>query len=241
MELKIDVSEYLQYIQDLPYYPYSVLGVGVFILLLLIVLLALRKRSASPKQKTSRNSKAAKNTPVRGLPVDGLSAFGEVDLTLIESIKNSPMGVVVLPTEPVAPPKPPVDPALLEAAVKTCLQKFQEMYIEMYIGLGLMSDFERMRTEVTRRIEDAKETYHSLSELNMTPEGFVLLQMASVSGNILQSGEQHIGQGLLGIHGQELFTVYRYALNTMQEKGCATQEEVQGKMNFMERKVQELG
>jgi hypothetical protein len=134
-----------------------------------------------------------------------------------------------------------VDPAVIEAAVKNCQQKFQEMYIDMYLGLGLMSDFERMRTEVSQRLADGKETYHAISELKMTPEAVVLMQMVSVSGSLLQSGEQHIGKGLLGIHGQELFSVYRYALTTMQEKGFATQAETQSKFDFIERKIQELG
>jgi hypothetical protein len=111
----------------------------------------------------------------------------------------------------------------------------------MYIGLGLMSDFERLRTEVGNRIKDGKETYHAMSELKMTPEGVILMQMASVAGSILQSGTHHVGKGLLGIHGQELLTVYRYALNTMLTKGFASQADVQGKLSFMEQKVQELG
>lgn len=236
------ITPYLEILQDLPYYPYSLIGAGVLILILLLLLLVTRKkRSPSSQRKSSRTSTGTGGAPVRGMPVDGLSAHGEVDLQLIETIKNAPMGRVVLPTAPVEPPKPPVDPAVLASAVKACQEKFQEMYIEMYIGLGLMSDFERMRTEVNRRIEDGKEIYHSISELKMTPEGVVLMQMASVAGNILQSGEQHIGKGLLGIHGQELFSVYRYALNTMQEKGYATQAETQSKLDFMDQKVRELG
>jgi hypothetical protein len=142
---------------------------------------------------------------------------------------------------PTYQPQPVVTPEALEAAVKSCQEKFQETYIEMYIGLGLMSDFERLRGEINRRLEDGKETYHAISELKMTPEAVVLMQMASVAGNILQSGEQHIGKGLLGIHGQELFSVYRYALTTMLEKGFATQSETQSKLSFMEQKIQELG
>lgn len=231
-------------LQDLPYYPYSAIGIGVAILLLLILLLVMRGRSS--KKKTTKSAtppmvgKGKDRAPVRGLAIDGLRQSGDIDTKIVEDIKNSPMGRIVLPQEE-APKKPPVDPQLIEQAVKACQAKYQEMYIEMYIGLGLMSDFERLRTEVSKRLADGQETYHAISELKLTPEGVVLMQMASVAGNILQTGEQHIGKGLLGIHGQELHSVYRYALTTMQEKGMATIDETQAKLNYMERKIKELG
>jgi hypothetical protein len=233
LSLNIDVSQYMELLQGLPFYPYSVIGAGAFVLLVLVLLVVMRKRSSSSRgRKSSRSSKASAGTPIRGKPVDGLSPYGEVDNTSGPSQTFSP---------PPPPPKPPVDQATLDAAVKSCQEKFQEMYIDMYLGLGLMSDFEKMRTEVGRRLADGKEIYHTISDLKMTPEAVVLMQMASVAGSILQSGEQHIGKGLLGIHGQELFSVYRYALTSMQEKGFATQAETQSKLDFIEHKVQELG
>lgn len=229
-------------LQGLPYYPYSAAGIGVAILLLLILMLAMRGRSKKAKGSRSGGHSASgkKGAPVRGLAVDGLRQSGDVDAKLIDDIKNAPMGRVVLPQQE-EPQKPPVDPRLVEEAVKACQDAYQNMYIEMYIGLGLMSDFERLRTEVSKRLADGQETYHAISELKMTPEGVVLMQIASVAGNILQTGEQHIGRGLLGIHGQELYSVYRYALTTMQEKGMSTVEETQAKLNYMERKIKELG
>ena len=246
VKINIDIEALQAFLQELPYYPYSVIGAGALILLLLVLLLVLAKRSkgAGKKGRSSsagRGSAAKSGAPLRGMAVDGLSSAGEIDLQLVETIKNAPMGRVVLTPQHQEPVKPPVDPAILEAAVKACQEKFQEMYIEMYIGLGLMSDFEKMRTEVSKRIAVGEDTYHAMTELKMTPEGVVLMQWASVSGNILQSGEQHIGKGLLGIHGQELYSVYRYALNTMQEKGLATQAETQAKLDFMDRKIKELG
>ncbi len=230
-------------LQSLPYYPYSAIGIGAAILLLLLLLLLMRGRSPKKKKKSAAppmTGRGKDRVPVRGLAVDGLRQSGDIDEKIVEDIKNSPMGRIVLPQEE-APQKPPVDPQLIEQAVKACQAKYQEMYIEMYIGLGLMSDFERLRTEVSRRLADGQETYHAISELKLTPEGVVLMQMASVAGNILQTGEQHIGKGLLGIHGQELHSVYRYALTTMQEKGMATVEETQSKLNHMERRIKELG
>jgi hypothetical protein len=233
--LSLSIDEYIEILQGLPYYPYSVIGAAVLVLLLLILALSMRKRSApSKRRKPSRSAKDSAETPVRGKPVDGLSPEG--DPIIMDTSPDFPSQPSV-PT----PPKPPVDPALIEAAVKNCQQKFQEMYIDMYLGLGLMSDFERMRTEVSQRLADGKEIYHAISELKMTPEAVVLMQMSSVAGSLLQSGEQHIGKGLLGIHGQELFSVYRYALTTMQEKGVATQAETQNKLDFIESKIQELG
>jgi hypothetical protein len=232
LSLNIDVSQYLEVLQNLPYYPYSVIGAAVLVLVSLILLVFLQKRSSPFRGRKSRSKKAPAENPVRGKPVDGLSADGN----LIIPTATSPSPVL-----PPKPPRPPVDPALIAAAVKSCQQQFQEMYIDMYLGLGLMSDFERMRTEVGQRLADGKETYHAISELKMTPEAVVLMQMASVAGSLLQSGEHHVGKGLLGIHGQELFSVYRYALTTMQEKGFATQAETQGKLDFIERKIQELG
>ena len=228
--MSIDISQYMEILQNLPFYPYSVIGAAALVLLLLILLVLMRKRSSPSQRRKSGRTGKNSETPVRGKPIDGLSPDGEPIPT-----DGSPQ------LTPPPPPKPPVDPAIIEAAIKACQEKFQEMYIDMYLGLGLMSDFERMRTEVTQRIADGKETYHAISELKMTPEAVVLMQMASVAGSLLQSGEQHIGKGLLGIHGQELFSVYRYALTTMQEKGFATQNETQSKLDFIDRKIQELG
>ena len=238
--LKEKLEPLLEKLENLPYYPYSVIGIAAAILLLLVLLLVAgrkRKSSSAPKK---RDPHRAVGAPVRGMPVDGLLSQGDFDQALLDSIKNSPMGRVV-PTTVSEPPKPEVDPVLIEQAVKACQEKFQETYIEMYIGLGLMSDFEGLRTEVGNRFKDGKETYHAMSELKMTPEGVILMQMASVAGNILQSGEHHVSKGQLGIHGQELLMVYRYALNTMQEKGFASQDDVQIKLDYIERKVQELG
>jgi hypothetical protein len=231
-------------LETLPYSPYGVAGVGVVLVLLVALLLVARRRS-SRKSKRPAGGSATRpvrsGAPVHGTAVDGLLGDGDVDVALIESIKNAPMGRVVLPGTGGTPVRQQVDPALMEAAVKACQEKFQDMYIEMYIGLGLMSDFERMRTEVFQRLADGPETYHAMTELKMTPEGMVLLQMASVAGSMLQSGEQHIGRGLLGIHGQELFSVYRYALTTLQERGFASIEETQTKLDFMDKAIRELG
>jgi hypothetical protein len=239
--------------EDLPYYPYSLIGAAalILVLLLLVLLMLTRKRASSSSSSKKRNSGPVRGRtatgPVRGLPVDGLSPQGEIDMELIQRIQKSSMekntdktDKPVLPVAPV-PPKPPVDPAVIEAAVKSCQEKFQETYIEMYLGLGLMSDFEQLRAEVGRRIADGKETYHAIAELKMTPEGVILMQMSSVAGNILQSGEHHIGKGLLGIYGQELFNIYRYALTAMQEKGFSSRAETQSKLDFMDQKIRELG
>ena len=226
--MQIDVSQYLEMLQDLPFYPYSVIGGVVLVLLLLVLVIVLARKKSSKGRKKGKNA-----GPIRGRAADGLSPYGELDPNFFQNQDS---------TNPMPPPPPPpVDPAVLAAAVQQAQNRFQEMYIEMYIGLGLMSDFERMRLEVNKRLGDGKDTYHAMSELKMSPEGVVLMQMASVSGNILQTGEQHIGKGLLGIHGQELLSVYRYALNSMQERGFATPEETQNKLNYMERKIQELG
>jgi hypothetical protein len=233
LSVSIDVLQYMAFLQDLPFYPYSVIGAAALVFLLLILLVFARKRSSpSQRRKSSRSSKGSADTPIRGKPIDGLSLDGDLIPTDVPP---------AFPPKPAEPPAPPVDPAAIEAAIKLCQEKFQEMYIDMYLGLGLMSDFERLRTEVSQRLANGKETYHSISELNATPEAVVLMQMGSVAGSLLQSGEQHIGKGLLGIHGQELFSVYRYALTTMQEKGFATQAETQSKLDFIERKIQELG
>jgi len=231
----------MENLMSLPYYPYSAIGLAVVILLLLVALMASsrKRRYSAPQSKPYRPSGAR----VVGMPVDGLSSFGEFDDK--PDKPDKPMEMVVIPAAPIAPihepPKQAVDPALIEQAIKACQEKFQEIYIEMYIGLGLMSDFERLRTEVGHRLKDGQETHHVMTELKMTPEGVILMQMASVAGILLQSGEHHVGKGLLGIHGQELFSVYRYALNTMLEKGFASQDETHGKLSFMEKKVQELG
>jgi len=112
--------------------------------------------------------------------------------------------------------------------------------MDMYIELGLATDFEQFRMWVANRFK-SKETYHAVSDLKMEPEGVVLLQMAIAAGNTLQSGASHTGKGQLDVHGRELFAVYRYALNTMLEKGLASQADVLNKINLMEKTIQELG
>ncbi|MCL2010757.1 MAG: hypothetical protein FWG71_09490 [Synergistaceae bacterium] len=156
------------------------------------------------------------------------------------------------PAAAAAPPSPPPPPPAVvpelsipmnpahEQTFKLCNGKFQGLYMEMYIEMGLVSNFDRLRTEISHRFKSA-ETHRAVSEEGMTPEGVVLMQMANVAGDFLQSGERHTGRGQLDIHGQELLKVYRYALNTMREKNFATQAETQSKLDFMEKKVQELG
>ena len=112
--------------------------------------------------------------------------------------------------------------------------------MEMYIELGLATNFEQFRMGVGNRFK-SKETYHAVSELKMEPEGVVLVQMAIVAGNTLQSGASHVGKGQLDVHGREIFAVYRYVLNTMLEKGLASQADVLNKIDSMEKTIQELG
>jgi hypothetical protein len=238
----------MEYLTNLPYYPYSVVGAAALILALLLSVVLLARKgsvsSSSPKVSPKKSGSVRGKTggaPIRGTSIDGLSPTGEIDMDLLESMKGSGTDTTVAPVPPVVVPKPAADPVAMEAAVKACQEKFQDTYIEVYLGLGLMSDFEQLRTEVGRRIADAKETCHAISELGLTPEGVVLMQMVSVSGNLLQSGEHHIGKGLLGIYGQELFSIYRYALTAMQEKGFAGRAETQSKLDFMEQKIRELG
>jgi len=238
------------FVENLPYYPHSVMWIAAAISLLLAALLISRRRSR-------RKSKRPKAT-VTGVAV-GLSSHEEFNC------ENAPIGnaggsTVTTPTSTtptvtastIVAPEPPgiaapgvtypsvADPAF-EQAVKDCQEEFQEIYMEMYIELGFTSDFEQFRTDVVRRLKEGKETYHAISEFKMTPEAVVLVQMASVAGNILQSGGRHAGKGQLDIHGQELHRVYCYALNTMQEKGFASSADVQNKVDFMEKMVQELG
>jgi hypothetical protein len=75
----------------------------------------------------------------------------------------------------------------------------------------------------------------------MTPEAIALTHLADVAGEKLQSGEEHVGKGLLSIRGQELFSVYRYALNAIKGKGLASQAEVQNQLDDMDQKMRELG
>ncbi|MDR1376704.1 MAG: hypothetical protein LBJ22_04260 [Synergistaceae bacterium] len=242
--MSIDVSQYMEMLQDLPYYPYSVIGVMSLVLLLLIFLLVMRKRSSPSKRRgPSRPSKALAEALARGKPVDGLfPGGGSIVMNMPDDFSPISPRPAPTPPSPVStPPKPSADSAVIDEAVKNCQRKFQEMYIDMYLGLGLMSDFEQLRTEVDQRLADAKEYTARSPNSGLTPEAVVLTQVASVAGNLLQSGEQHVGKGLLGIHGQELFSVYCYALTTMQEKGIASQAETQDKLDFMKHKIQELG
>ncbi|MDR1874105.1 MAG: hypothetical protein LBQ90_03700 [Synergistaceae bacterium] len=247
------IQERLESLKVLPYYPYSVIGAVVVVVLLLLVPLLLKSRGGTSSRKAKGRGPSSSRSPrtagpIRGVAIDGLRENGDVDNDLLKDIKLRPSAEGVGPLPPVQNPdlsanpvKPETDPALLEQTVQACLEKFQEMYIEMYIGLGLMSDFDQMRTEVSRRLANGQETYHAIAEMKMTPEAVVLLQMSSVAGNILLSGEQHIGRGLLGIHGQELLSVYRYAMTALQEKGLASVSETQSKLDFMEKKIRELG
>ena len=155
-------------------------------------------------------------------------------------VAATPAPTVAIPTVTAPEPLGVIDPELKQA-IKTCQEKFQATYMEMYIELGLTSSFDRFRTEVGTRLKDGKEAHHAISELKMTPEGVALVQMAVVAGNMLQSGECHTGKGQLDVHGRELLAVYRYALNTMQTKGLASLGDVKSKLDFMEKRIGELG
>jgi hypothetical protein len=113
--------------------------------------------------------------------------------------------------------------------------------MELYIEFGLTSDFNQFREEITRRLKQDRDTHRAISELNMTPKAIALAQMASVAAGFLQSGEHHTGKGQLNAHGQELLKVHHYALNMMLEGGFTNKTDVQSKMDYIEKKVRELG
>ena len=244
--LKEKLTPLMERLEVLPYYPYSVIGAAVVILLLLIV----RGRLSPKKRSPANRSKGAVTGVAVGLasheeyhgnaPVDNANVMTAPFPT---ATSTAPMATAPMATAPTATAPEPygsVADQTHDQVFKACQERFQAIYMDMYIELGLASDFEQFRTEVRNRLK-SKETYHAVSELKMDPEGVVLVQMAIVAGNTLQSGASHVGKGQLDVHGRELFAVYRHALNTMLEKSLASQDDVRNKIDFMEKALQELG
>ena len=152
--------------------------------------------------------------------------------------QTAPIPPIARPSEPA---KPIVDDAALEQTAKLCQGKFQGIYMQMYIELALVSNFDQFRTEVASRLRENKDIYRAVSELGMPPEGVILMQMAAVTSSFLQSGEHHTGKGQLNTKGQELLKVYRYTMDAMREKGIVSHADAQDKLDFMEKKMRELG
>jgi hypothetical protein len=151
-----------------------------------------------------------------------------------------PAAKAAIPATPVSAAPERQDPGLKQA-IKQCQGKFQGIYMEMYVELGLVSNFDRLRTEVARRLREDDETFRAISDLGMAPEEVIFMQIASSAGSALQSGEHHKGKGQLSIQGQELLKVYRHALDAMRKKGSASQADVQSKLDFIDKRVRELG
>lgn len=267
-KLQIDLSPYLEYLQEMPYYPYSAVGAGALILLLPLLLLFAR-RGRTTKRPAARSSRTTAPI-VSARAIDGLSSSGEADASFSAHATSAPFKPATPPpaapasrpvtvppvasTPPIAqshtataqqhpvPPQaaPPPAPAPVAprpsvaptSANKGLHDKFQELYFELYFELGLSTDFEDVRTTVEARL-------NSVSAGAAAPDVAVLQQLAEVVEEMLKSGKNHVGKGVLGTHGQELFGVYRYALRTLQAKGQASQ--IESKLDALEQQMRLLG
>ena len=110
----------------------------------------------------------------------------------------------------------------------------------MYISLNLISDFADLMRAFDRRIDQGVEPYRLIVELGMSPIAAVWTLMCNVVDDLLTTGNYHIDKGFLGLHGQELFNVYRYAMNALQNKGFATPDEARSKISTLEKKIEEI-
>ena len=50
-----------------------------------------------------------------------------------------------------------------------------------------------------------------------------------------------MGKGQLGLHGQELYKIYRYSLHMLRERDAITEKAVQKQLRDVLDKVQETG
>lgn len=248
--LQIDLSPYLEYMQEIPYYPYSLIGGGVLLLLLLV---AMRKKKPA-KPPASRITR--RPAVIAAKPIDGLSASGELiarpaDIpvvsyqpvdTPVESVIAAPLHVSAEPLAPTlsvsaAQPIRTSQPAPMESTIrssrnKALRDKFQELYFDIYFELGLSTDFEQMRNIVEARLDQ------QAGVSTAAPDILVFQQIADGVEDMLKSGKYHLDKGALGPHGQELFNVYRYALGSLQAKGQISN--IESRMTALEHQLGDI-
>jgi hypothetical protein len=108
----------------------------------------------------------------------------------------------------------------------------------MYISLNLISDFTDLMRAFDRRVDQGVEPYRLIAEFGMSPVAAVWTLLCDVVDDLLTTGNYHIDKGFLGLHGQELFNVYRHAMDALRNKGFATPDEARFKILSLEKKIE---
>jgi hypothetical protein len=157
---------------------------------------------------------------------------------VVFSPENPAPDVSVKPSSKLDPEASESEEAVADS-IRACRDKFQEVYIEMYLSLNLASDFGDLMRAFDRRLDQGTEPHRLVFELGMSPVAAVWTLMSGVVDDLLTTGNYHIDKGFLGLHGQELFNVYRYSINALQNKGFVTLDEAQSKIFALEKKIEE--
>ena len=128
--------------------------------------------------------------------------------------------VASAPAPAVRPEVPgPPDPAPASSRVTSLNANFRKIYIVMYIDLELTTNFSALLADVNGRLARKAPTEPLMPTGSGGPEDEIFAHLALAALDDLQTKEPHFESGILPPHGQELCTIFEYALNRLKGSG----------------------
>lgn len=142
----------------------------------------------------------------------------------------APIPVVPPAAAPIAPPAGPLQapepPKTTPASnlLSPLDADFQRIYIEMYIDRELTTNFSALRANVNAKLAVGAPTEPLMPTGSANPEESIFAYLALAALDDLQSKESHLESGILTPHGQELCTIFDYALNRLRGSGKLSED-----------------
>lgn len=134
-------------------------------------------------------------------------------------------------------PEPP-GPAPAPSRVTPPNADFRKIYIVMYIDRELTTNFSALRDNVNRRLARKDPTEPLMPTGSGSSEDNIFAHLALAALDDLHSKEARLETGALSPHGQELCTVYEYALQHLRESGRLAEEPAQ---SLLRETLQKMG
>lgn len=114
---------------------------------------------------------------------------------------------------------------------------FRKIYIVMYIDRELTTNFSALRANVNGRLARKDPTEPLMPTGSGSSEDNIFAHLALAALDDLHSKEARLETGALSPHGQELCTVYEYALQRLRESGRLAEEPAQ---SLLKETLQEM-
>lgn len=134
-------------------------------------------------------------------------------------------------------PEPP-GPAPAPSRVTPPNADFRKIYIVMYIDRELTTNFSALRDNVNGRLARKDPTEPLMPAGSGSSEDNIFAHLALAALDDLHSKEARLETGALSPHGQELCTVYEYALQHLRESGRLAEEPAQ---SLLRETLQKMG